>query len=363
MGAALVADAGLVDKIYEASVLPEFWPGLLADLARIATGGEAIIFASRGADVRFVASSDQYAKDALEFFSLYPDSERTRRLLAVQHAGFLTDFDVFTPEERETLPMFRDFFLPRGYGDGAATAIPMPSGEMVIVHTEGRYTGEPFNREKVTWLDSLRPHLARATLLSARLAFERAKTAVETLAGLGLAACAVQPSGAVLLANAQFDDARSFWTTRGGERIALLDRRADVVLAESLRLIGSVGSLRSIPLRDGISRDPAILHVVPIRRGAHDLFGPASAILVLSRPSTAPTVQTHLLQALFDLSPTEATIAARIAAGQTVGTIAAADNKSIDTVRNQLKSVLGKTGCRRQVDLARLLAQMVGRQA
>jgi DNA-binding CsgD family transcriptional regulator len=28
-------------------------------------------------------------------------------------------------------------------------------------------------------------------------------------------------------------------------------------------------------------------------------------------------------------------------------------------VRNQLKSVLAKTGCRRQVDLARLLAQLI----
>jgi DNA-binding CsgD family transcriptional regulator len=33
--------------------------------------------------------------------------------------------------------------------------------------------------------------------------------------------------------------------------------------------------------------------------------------------------------------------------------------KGVETVRSQLKSVLAKTGCRRQADLARLLGQLV----
>ena len=57
---------------------------------------------------------------------------------------------------------------------------------------------------------------------------------------------------------------------------------------------------------------------------------------------------------LFELSPVEAAIAARIAV---------ADGKSVETVRNQLKSVLDMTGCRRQADLARRLAQLIPRGA
>ncbi|MCR5856486.1 helix-turn-helix transcriptional regulator [Mesorhizobium sp. J428] len=359
MSRSLVTDAGFIDKIYEASVLPEFWRGLLADVASTVTGGHAIIFSSRGADVRFVASSDEYAKDAMEFFTLYPDSERTRRLFAAQHAGFVTDFDVFTPGERENLPIFRDFFIPRGHGDGAATVIPMPSGETVVVHAEGRFTGEPFGKEKVRWLDSLRPHLARSTLLSARLAFDRARTAVETLAGLGLPACAVRQSGAVIVANGEFANETGIWTTRGGDRIALHDRRADAQLGDALRLISTEQGVRSLPIASREGAPPAVLHVVPIRRAAHDLFAQAMAILVLTTASDEPTGATPLLQALFDLSPTEARIAAFIAAGRTVDEIALGDAKSVETVRNQLKSVLAKTGCRRQVDLARLLARLV----
>ncbi|MFZ5673279.1 MAG: hypothetical protein ACOZAM_09990 [Pseudomonadota bacterium] len=52
-------------------------------------------------------------------------------------------------------------------------------------------------------------------------------------------------------------------------------------------------------------------------------------------------------------------ITARIAAGQTIEQIALADGKNSATVRHQVKHVLGKTGCRRQTDLARLLAQLI----
>jgi DNA-binding CsgD family transcriptional regulator len=66
-----------------------------------------------------------------------------------------------------------------------------------------------------------------------------------------------------------------------------------------------------------------------------------------------------VLQALFDLTATEADLAARIAAGQTTDEIAAREGKSVSTVRNQLKSALEKTGCRRQADLAGLLARLI----
>ena len=180
---------------------------------------------------------------------------------------------------------------------------------------------------------------------------------------MGLAACAVDPSGIVLVANGDFDAEPSLWTTRGGERIALFDRRADRQLYDALGVTGTEQGVRSLPLIASPGGAPAVLHVVPVRRAAHDLFTRAAAILVLTKASSAPTQATSLLQALFDLSATEASIAARISAGRTAEQIALTDAKSIDTVRNQVKSVLQKTGCSRQADLARLLAQLIPAKA
>ena len=62
-----------------------------------------------------------------------------------------------------------------------------------------------------------------------------------------------------------------------------------------------------------------------------------------------------LLQGLFDLSPAEARVACGIAERQTIEAIADELGVSRETVRCQLKSVLAKTGTKRQLDLALLL--------
>jgi DNA-binding CsgD family transcriptional regulator len=350
---------GLADRIYEASVLPEFWPEVLRDFAQLAEGREAVLVAASGGSFKWIGSSALAEKFALDHYNYVGGEERSRRLIALRRAGFATDSEVFTEEEILGLPLFADYLIPNGLGRGIATAIPVPNGDMIIVHSEGDYRDGPYGADVVQRLDELRPHLARSALISARLAFERARTAVETLSGIGLAACAVSQGGTVLVANRDFDAELSLWTTRGAERIALTDRRADRQLYDALGVIGTEQGVRSLPLIASSGGTPAVLHVVPIRRAAHDLFTRAAAILVLTKASESPTQATSLLQALFDLSATEANIAARISAGKTAEQIALTDAKSVDTVRNQLKSVLQKTGCRRQVDLVRLLTQLI----
>ena len=349
---------GLADRIYEASVLPEFWPDVLRGFAQVAECRAAALIATNGESFKWIGCSPLAEELARNHYSYPGGQDRSRRLMAKQRAGFVSDVDVYTQAEMLAEPLYTEYFFPNGFGRGIATAIHVPTGDTIILSAEGDYRLGEFSPAIYNRLDGLRPHLARSALISARLAFERVRTAVETLSGLGLAACAVSRAGIVLVANAEFDAEPLLWTTRGGNRIALLDRRADGLLHEALGLIETEQGVRSMPLV-AAGAAPAVLHVVPIRRAAHDLFSRAAAILVLTKASEAPTQATSLLQALFDLSATEADIAARIAAGRTAEQIALADAKSIDTVRNQVKSVLQKTGCRRQLDLARLLAQLI----
>ncbi len=352
-------DPELADRIYEAAVLPEFWPAVMRGFAEVAESRHAIVIATGDQKYDWVGSSRLMEDMAQEVYKYPGGHERTRRLLAAPHSGFLTDLDLFTESELNNEPLYADYLFPNGLGRGLATVVRVPGGETIVFHAEGDHALGPVGAGLRQRLNDLRPHLARSSLISARLSFERARTAVETLSGIGLAACAATQAGTVLVANAEFDASSSLWTTRGNERIALLDRRADAMLYEALGAIATGLGVRSVPLVARRGAPAAVLHVVPIRRAAHDLFGHASAILVLTKASSSPTQATPLLQALFDLSPIEAAIAARVAAGQTAELIALADGKSIDTVRNQLKSVLDKTGCRRQADLARLLVQLV----
>ena len=349
----------LIDRIYEASVVPELWPGVLAGLAQLSGTAWAAVASVRDSEARWAVSAPEADEIVRAHFDLFASNMRTARLLARPYPGFITDYDILTQEEIDAEPVYRDFLIPRGFGFGVGTNIVPQTGDTIVVHCEGRFATGAIRREIVDRLDTLRPHLARSALVSARLSFERARTAIETLSGIGYAACAVDHSGVAIFANTGLDAERSFWTTRGGNRIALLDRRADRKLQEALGAIDTGQGVRSLPLVAPAGGAPAVLHVVPIRRAAHDLFTHAAAILVLTKASEQPTQAISLLQALFDLSATEADIAARISAGRSAEHIALADAKSVDTVRNQLKSVLQKTGCRRQVDLVRLLTQLI----
>jgi DNA-binding CsgD family transcriptional regulator len=359
--ASFAEDSGLVDEIYEASVLPEFWPRVIGSLVSAVDGQDALLSSVRANSVKIISTSERLSETWQDVFERFPgvSNPRTERLLARRHAGFLTDHDVFSEQEIEAHPLYRDVLVPNGYGRGTATAIYFPEGDAVIVNIERSVAAGRFGPAAVSRLDRLRPHLARAAMVSARLSFERARTAVETLAGLGLAACAVGQSGTVVVANGEFEQDAAIWITRGRDRIALHDRRADAQLRDAIQLISTEQGVRSLPIEARDGAPPPVLLVGRVRRAAHDLFAQAVAILVLSKGSDQPTTATPLLQALFDLTPTEAAIAARIAAGQTAEHIALADRKSADTVRGQLKSVLVKTGCRRQADLARLLAQLI----
>jgi DNA-binding CsgD family transcriptional regulator len=349
----------VIDRIYEASVIPDCWPEVIRNFASLAESREAALLAMNGETFKWISSSPLGEKIAADHYKYEGGLERSRRLIRLNRPGFFTDFDVFTEEEMASLPLFKDFLVPNGYGRGIASAIQIPTGETIILHAEGDLRLGRISRQALDRLDALRPHFARSAMISARLAFERARTAVDTLSGIGLAACAVAATGKVLVANTKFDEASGRWTTRGGDRIALLDARAGRQLSESLQLISTHLGVRSIALAATEEAQPAVLHVVPIRRLAQDMFSQACAILVLTTASNEVIQSTSLLQALFDLTPAEAAVAARVAAGQTLARIAHSDAKSQETVRNQLKSVLAKTGCRRQLDLARLLTGLV----
>jgi DNA-binding CsgD family transcriptional regulator len=111
----------------------------------------------------------------------------------------------------------------------------------------------------------------------------------------------------------------------------------------------------SIPIAATIEQPAFIVHVVPVRNAANDIFAAASCVLVIAAVAHPEIASTQTIQGLFDLTPTEARIARGIAAGKTVDDLAHEACLAVETVRNQLKSVFNKTGVSRQAELVGLL--------
>ncbi|WP_338829788.1 helix-turn-helix transcriptional regulator [Bradyrhizobium sp. 27S5] len=351
----------LIELAYEAAVLPELWPNVLHQVGEIARARGTVLLTAAPHDVRWIASPDMHDDTAAYVEGgWHQRNGRLPRLLAANHAGFLRDIDVFdTPEEVQQDFQIREFFRPRGLGWGAGTAIPVPSGDMLIYSVEREYQHGPIEREAIEQLDALRPHLARAALLSARLGMERARAATESLAILGLPAAVLRRGGRLMAANTLFDRLVPDVMQDRAERLALAAPAADALFAQALAALdqGLISvEVRSVPIAAQGDRPPLIVHLVPIHGSARDLFDRALAIVIVTPvvPAEVPTAE--VLQGLFDLTPAEARVARGIGEGRTVEAIAVAFGISRETVRNQLKAVLAKTGLGRQVELAGLLA-------
>lgn len=351
---------GLIDRIYEAAFLPQQWIPVLDELSHLADGNGGMLFASSGPHTHWIAS-EELARGMSDYVAQgWPArTDRPQRLFAARHAGFLNDLDVYTREEMDREPVFVEFLRPRGYGWGTATAIEVPTGQAIVLNVERRYSRGPVERHIIRQLDKLRPHLARAASLSAQLSLERMKVAALTLDLVGLPAAMLDGQGRALAVNSGFDRLMPEMVQQRQRRLTLVNKRADALFAEALQRVapdGDAASVRSIPVAADEMHPAAIVHLVPVRRSAHDLFTAAHSVMIITPvlPKTVPTAD--LLQGLYDLTPAEARVARAVAERRTIDAIAASFGLSRETVRTQVKAVLAKTGVSRNIDLATLLS-------
>jgi DNA-binding CsgD family transcriptional regulator len=346
----------LVDRIYESCFAPEIWPEVLDEIGRVGGAPGASLFVSRGDVLDWVASLEPRQRaEKIATEGWLSRGTIIGRLFAQRHPGFLIDVEYFTPEELEREPIYRDVRRPQGVGWGMATAIPIPTGENATFVLSRRMELGPFERASADRLDQLRPHLARSVLISARLQLERARAAGEALASLGIPALVLGDGAKVLSANSLIKASSGYLRWRAFDRVSLRDEGADRLFREAIVRIESEDVARTFPIRGVDVEEKMVAHVVPIRLSARDVFARCVAVLALTpitRPQAPPV---ELVQSLFDLTPAESRVARSLAEGKTVEDIAAGRGVSLNTVRTQVRGVLEKTGCNRQVEVVALL--------
>lgn len=353
-------DDGLIDRIYEAAVIPELWPDVLDRLSAFADCYGGTFFAvDAQREVRYLVSETM--RDLMNAFVAGGWNQRNirfERLMPKKYPGFVMDLDVMTREEIDAHPYYTEFVRPNGGGWAAGTVIGVPTGDYLVFNLERRHDDGPITRATCESLDGLRPHLARASLMSARLRLERARLMTKTLELLGLPAAVLRSNGRALAVNQLFEALHKQLTTGAFDRVALTNSSSDRLFREGLEQLTADGNAapRSIPLPAIDEFPPSIVHLVPIKRSAADIFARAGALLLVT-PLAAPSAPTEdVLNGLFDLTPAEVRVTQGIVGGKTVETLADSLSVSRETVRSQLKSVMLKVGVSRQAELVGLLA-------
>ena len=351
----------VLDQIYEAAFLPDNWYPILDRLADLAGAHGTVLFnpgATRTHALASRAINDLHHKMQAEGWA--NRNTRAARLLTIEHEGFIDEARYFTEEEVNTQPIFTEVMKPLGYGFGTSTFIRVPTGDAIILAVEKKAATGPVTPEAISRLDALRPHLARAAMMSSRLEFERINAAVEALQMTGLPSAVLRYDGKVIAGNRLLEDFAPQVIIAAHDFVRFQYAPANKLMAEALEAARASdnSASRSFPLPRNEEAPPAVVHLVPVRGSARDIFLSAAFFLIVTPidRSRVPTAET--IQGLFDLTPAEARVARLLAAGNDVTLTAEQLSVGIETVRSHVKAILSKSGMPRQTDFVAAIASV-----
>jgi DNA-binding CsgD family transcriptional regulator len=178
-----------------------------------------------------------------------------------------------------------------------------------------------------------------------------------TLDLIGLPAAVMASPSRVMVVNPRFEALSSCFIPRALGGLAVSHPPANQLLHDTLHRLSRspTADLQSIPIPASEEHPALVVHVLPLRRAAFDVFSGATALLVVTPVEAPAAPTTGVLQALFDLSPAEARVAQGVAQGSSLDELAGLLGVSKETLRTQLRGVFAKTGTARQAELVALL--------
>jgi DNA-binding CsgD family transcriptional regulator len=296
---------------------------------------------------------DRFSQSELRF-----QNPRPARHLERSAFSFLRDQDLMSDDELAADRIYNEFLRPIGLGYTVGDMIVEPSGHVIIFDIIKRQDRGPFSLDDVAKLNMLKPDLARAALMSSRLAFQEAKNIASTLSPIGLPAAVVGDDESVIAMNPEMEAMYPRLRTGARSRLSLHKSRANLLLQESLKQVrrGVVPFDQSIPVQADFEEPAFILHLLPVRRNARDVFSKSALVVIATLIGEVGPPDLRVISGLFDLTAAEARVAREIAVGTSVEDLATKLFISRETVRSHLKHIYTKTGTARLSQLAILLS-------
>lgn len=366
----------LVLKVQEAALAPERWNSAVSAIVQEVDAAEGILFsqalppslggfwASRSIQPFHMENYAKYYHDK-DIWMLALSEKQTRS------PGFVfVGESLVSPAAVRGSEFYADFLTKMDIGR-LLCSIVTPHGDATVpgIHLSifRPMNKSVFGERQRSFLNRLMPHLQAALKTHYALGASERSFAVgePALNALPTPTMIVNPGAKVLFGN---EAARRILSAADGlttHKQLLVGSNA----GETAALSAFIGGLFGPPN----GRSPAWTHrigrpsgrrpyacsgqVLPTDPTMNGLNGQPAAILFVRDPESAFSIEPEVLQKLHGFTPAEAVLAASLARGLTVEKAAVERGVSYETARAQLKSIFLKTGCRRQVELVKLLIE------
>ncbi len=360
----------VINHIYEASLDASFWPSILEEFCGL-FGAAAAVFASYDfatGDVRRYYSTG-IAPEYLASYSsclanCAPWAEQEAKL---RSPGIVRIGSELVPVENLTETAFYSEWLrPQGFMHSIRGIVHREDREIWSLSLARRESAADFNGRDASLFGLLIPHLVRAFQLGRRLNEQNAlnEAAMVALDHMPVGVALVGPDGKILASNRLADEI----TTEGdglavgpgglhakhnGER-AKLQQLIAAAVATTRYKGAAPGGVMAVSRESGLR--PFSVRLAPARN-PDDLFGArrGAAAIFIGDPERRAEPDPDQLVSLYQLTPAEARLAARLAAGGSLEKAAGSLGIKYETARTHLKRVFSKTGTDRQSDLLHLV--------
>jgi DNA-binding CsgD family transcriptional regulator len=357
-----------LDACYDTVVAPETWPAAFDTIAR-ATGAVTCMFRRRtnwGAvlDLPIPESLCDFITDYVR--EGYVDNDHRANvgwpLLGSRPGRVLIDHDVVPDEVRRTHPLVADLHVRHDLPWWAGVGFTVDGHAWVLSLLRNTRQG-PFDHREADRLAYLAPHFRRVISFSEKFALAKAGASLDSFERLGTGAMLLDRCGTVRLLNPAAEALLGSGPALVQRRLRAAHLPSDRALQDLIAALRQTGAGRTarvpapVPiLRPG--RRPLPIEAMPIAGLVADVFQSLAAILLVTDLEARPVPPEDALRSAFALTPAEARLACRLAAGESLEAAAEALAIARNTARFQLRAVFAKTGTARQGELVALLARL-----
>lgn len=361
----------LVGDIYDASLDPELWAGVLVKVRDFIGGSAAAIF-SKDASAKSLSVYHHCGRIDPNYQRLYIDKYvkfdplTSAHVLAEIEQPVATS-DVMAYDEFIETRFYKEWARPQGLVDFLSAALDKSATGAALF---GVFRKEPDGLVDDATRRRMRqivPHIRRAVMIGRMIELRttEAATFADTLDGLNAGMFLVDETGRIVHANACGDAmlADGIVLRAAGRKLVATDASAAVAMNELFTVagrgdaaVGIKGIAVPLPGRDG---ECYTAHVMPLaseaRRRACATYAAVAAIFIRKAQFEAPCLMEAIAKH-YSLTPSELRVLLAIV--QVGGVPETADALGIaeTTVKTHLHRLFGKTGAGRQADLVKLVA-------
>ena len=352
----------VIERLYAAAAEPDLWQSALEAIIDLVAAGHGFIDAGDGVGKQGVMVNARVDEGVLAAVSA---SEPARLVLPLVRAipqGLTTRDEVISDHDFEASAMYNEFCRPLNGFHSLHLRRNGASDPFLLSLCRPRSSNR-FDADDRAVLARLAPHVAGALALSRRLSIGEQREAglARVLDRLEAGVIVIDAFGRPVMLNAPAEriigEADGLSLDAGGLVTATATAAQDLRDAIAAAARDSAAEPRRVRLQRPSRRLPLMLTVVPIWRLGPVLPGIAAprVAIFISEPDRPVPIDIVALVDTFGLTGREGEVAALLAEGLDLETIASQLGIGLGTVRGYLKDVFDKTGARSQSSLVALL--------